>query len=362
MGEKPRGEYKDLQLQLLKYEEKAREVIDKIPFFTWEAFEKKYLQNRGATDTVSLAYDDKIKLLTEAGRIGYAVNFECAQGSLNRFNPNLKFADITPELLEKYERSMLELGNSKTTISMYLRTLRTLFNDAIHAGDIVPELYPFRKNERDVKKYQIPEARNIKKALKMSEIAKIFNYKAKAGSYREMAKDYWIFIYLSNGINVKDLCRLRFENISGKVLTYTRAKTSRQKTAKQIQVILRPESLAIIKKWGNKKKDNKTFVFPVLTGKETPEKERQLVQQLTRVINDNMRKIAEELEINQSTTSYAARHSFATILKRSGANNTLISELLGHSNLKTTQSYLDSFEKDYLEEQTNALTDFSSLK
>jgi site-specific recombinase XerD len=41
-----------------------------------------------------------------------------------------------------------------------------------------------------------------------------------------------------------------------------------------------------------------------------------------------------------------ARHSFATILKNSGAPVAFISETLGHTSSKTTESYLKSFESE----------------
>lgn len=49
-------------------------------------------------------------------------------------------------------------------------------------------------------------------------------------------------------------------------------------------------------------------------------------------------------------TTYVARHTFATVLKRSGVNIAIISESLGHSDLSTTQIYLDSFENDQIDE------------
>ena len=45
---------------------------------------------------------------------------------------------------------------------------------------------------------------------------------------------------------------------------------------------------------------------------------------------------------------HMARHSFATILKRSGVDIALISELMGHSDLTTTQIYLDSFDEEQI--------------
>lgn len=71
-----------------------------------------------------------------------------------------------------------------------------------------------------------------------------------------------------------------------------------------------------------------------------------------------MKTIAKELEISADVTTYAARHSFATILQRSGVNTSFISEALGHSNIKTTQNYLAGFEDDSKKEIAKLLTDF----
>ncbi len=48
--------------------------------------------------------------------------------------------------------------------------------------------------------------------------------------------------------------------------------------------------------------------------------------------------------------TYVARHSFASVLKKSGVNIALISEALGHSDLATTQIYLDSFDNEQVDE------------
>jgi site-specific recombinase XerD len=58
-------------------------------------------------------------------------------------------------------------------------------------------------------------------------------------------------------------------------------------------------------------------------------------------------------------TTYFARHSFATILKRSGTDIAMISDLLGHSSLGVTESYLDSFESDQISKQTDVLLSFN---
>jgi len=56
--------------------------------------------------------------------------------------------------------------------------------------------------------------------------------------------------------------------------------------------------------------------------------------------------------------THTARHSFASVLKRSGANIAYISESLGHSDLKTTENYLASFEKAERIKNAALLTNF----
>ena len=83
---------------------------------------------------------------------------------------------------------------------------------------------------------------------------------------------------------------------------------------------------------------------------------RATYQQLTKIINKYVNQVAKEVGINKKVTTYFARHSFATILKRSGANISMISDLLGHSNVSVTESYLGQFEDDKIQEQTEVLT------
>ena len=353
---------KELKGKIQDFENKATKIIGDLPFFTWTAFEKHYLQNRAAKDTIKQAFEDYSNELRQAERIGSAVSYECAMNSLDKFEAGAKFTDITPEFLRRYEKTVLSEGKSITTVGIYLRSLRTLFNNAINEGLLTKDLYPFKLG--NVKgRYEIPTGNNIKKALSLSDIELIYNYQPEAGTMKERAKDYWIFMYLCNGINVKDLCLLKYENIKGDVMEFVRAKTARTKRkVEPIRVTITADVKAIIEKWGNADKAEKNYIFPVLEKGLTPERERQLIQQLTHVLNDHMKSIAKELGIDSSLTTYVARHSFSTVLKRSGASTEFISEALGHGNLKTTQNYLGSFEDENKKEVVKALTAFRKLE
>lgn len=67
-------------------------------------------------------------------------------------------------------------------------------------------------------------------------------------------------------------------------------------------------------------------------------------------INKELKLLASELEIDADVTTYVARHSFASILKNTGVNIALISQALGHQDIKTTEIYLSKFDDKQMDE------------
>jgi integrase/recombinase XerD len=354
-GSRPRQEFKELQLRFNTMEKRAADIIKDLPEFTFGAFEKKYLGQTQVEQDVYSLYDHYIKMLSKEGRVGTASSYSCSLKSLKSFHARkLYFDKVTPEFLKEYERWMVAEGNSLTTVGIYLRALRTICNLGIEKGAIDQQAYPFGK-----RKYQIPAGRNIKKALTLDDIKKIMDYQTQSDTER-WSRDIWIFSYLCNGINIKDIARLKYSNIGKDKITFIRAKTERTsiKNLKPIVAMLTPEALHVISRWGKTPAHPDAYVFGILVDGVTPERERALVQQATKTINKYVKKIATAVGIDKDVTTYTARHSFSTILKRSGAPIEFISESLGHHDLKTTEHYLDSFEDDVKKKYAGLLTDF----
>lgn len=343
-----RGKLKESRTKVFFQLQKARNIIDKLKVFTFDAFEDAYFENRDVINSVSYAFDKYIDEMKADNRLGTAASYSDAKTSLEKFKKDLTFADVTPRFLKRYEREMINQGKSISTVGIYLRSLRAIFNKQ----NIDRSVYPFGKN-----KYTIPKGRNIKKALNSKEIAKIYQYEASENSMIEKARDYWIFLYLGNGMNVKDFCNLKWKNIDGEMLRYYRQKTKDStRELKEIEVSLKPQAKAIIKKWGVRSISKNNYVFPHFENDMTPESKRKTYKQINRNINKYMKRIADDLGINKKVTTYYARHSFATALKRSNVSTEMISELLGHSSLAVTENYLDGFEKDQIKKQTDVLT------
>ncbi len=354
LSEKPGKKLESISTKVQTDKIEAQKIIEAMPNFTFEAFEKKFITNRAVNDTVAGLFDAIIKKLTNNDQIGTAVSYGCAKKSIETFKPGLKLADITVTWLYSYEKWMLENKKSTTTISMYLRHLRTIFNNAISDGLINQDAYPFGK-----RKYEIPEANNTKKALTFNDVLLIVNYKAQPKTTTERMQAYWLFMLFANGLNVKDMSRLKYENIKGEFIEFQRAKTVRTKRKiEKIRVVITPEIDNIIKKFGNRSHNAESFLFPILAKGIDATRERQLIQQVTGVINDHIKIIGEAVKIDQHITTYTCRHSYATILQRSGVSIEFISESLGHSNIRTTQAYLKGFEDEKKKEVAQIFSNF----
>ncbi len=354
---KPRGNYKDLKLELIAVEQKAINIIDNLPAFSFVAFEKKYLDTKAkATDVYSL-FESYIAELHKQQRAGTAISYGNALQSFRIFAGRkvLPFENVTPDWLHRYEQHMTTQGKSLTTVGIYLRTLRIIINLAIEDGMLAKELYPFGK-----RKYQIPAGRNVKKALTLQDMQKIFDYAPQTAAEAK-ARDIFLFSYLCNGINIKNIARLRYSNIEDDKVSFVRAKTERtsKKNQKTIVAMLTAEAKEIITRWGSQPAEPNQLIFDIISDGLAPEKEVNRIKQGAKTVNKYLKRIAKSVGIEKNISTYTARHSFSTILKRSGAPIEFISESLGHHDLRTTESYLDSFEDDLKKQYAGMLTNFT---
>ena len=319
------------------------------------AFSLDALNNRlkgAASDTVNTAFRAKMDQLEHAGRVGSMVVYRGVLLGLERFaGSHIRFDAVTPSWLGRYSAFLRSEGKAQTTVAIHLRHLRAILNEARRQGMIREAQYPFGKG-----RYEIQEGEGRKMALTLEQIGMLARYEDGSDATAKY-RDYWLFLYLCNGINVADFVRLRFRDIVNGEICFVRQKTERTtRTRKEIRVIVTDRMQATIDRWGNPPAPDR-FIFPVLDGSEDAMRRKLKTQFLTRAINKRMKEVGEQLGIGPIST-YTARHSFATVLKRAGANIAYISESLGHSDLKTTENYLASFEREEREKNAEILTKF----
>lgn len=339
---------KQLKRQTVSWLDKQTLIAERIVPFTFTDFENVFYAEKTQSrkiqlnDGVNSIYEKHIQALNDEGRISTARSYQDSLTSMSSYKKNLKVSQITPDFLKGYEKWMTDNGRSLTTVGMYVRALRTIFNMAIENEVIDASKYPF-------KKYTIPAPQKISRTLKKEEIKQIINYTAKR-DVDAVALDYWVFSFISNGMNFKDIALLKYGNINGDFLEFRRAKTKRttNNNSLPIMVPLDENLLYIIKKRGNKSKKKEDYIFPILKHGLTPQQEYDHIKTFVRNTNKRLTRVGIELGLSLKVTSYVARHCFATIQKNNNAPLAYISEALGHSNLKTTQNYFGRFEDEGL--------------
>ena len=354
---KPRKEYKPIRLKLQSIENRANEIAENLNPFDFETFERlMYGGLKAKNNSVAFYYENAIAYYKRNNRIGTASNYEFSLKSLLEFHgkATLNFHHITPQWLHDYERHMTEVKKrSITTVGIYLRPLRRIFNTAIKDRVITAESYPFRKGD-----YTIPAPKSVKKALSREQLKILFQAEPETPEQKK-AKAFWFFSYSCNGMNIKDMAYLQYKNISDDTLVFRRSKTARTKRDHiPVQVPLTEFAFSVIKKYGNRKTSPETYLFPIVDHISDPETQYKQLKNFIRYVNQHFLKFAKSVGIEEKVSSYWARHSFATNAIRSGASMEFVSEALNHSNLKTTQSYFAGFRNDHKRKIAESLLNF----
>ncbi|HJH65722.1 MAG TPA: site-specific integrase [Bacteroides mediterraneensis] len=296
--------------------------------------------------TVEEFYLSLIEDLKQKGRIGNSYAYLNSYNTLRNFNKgkklNYTFSHIDVSFCKKFEDWMRSKGNKDTTLSYQFRTLRATYNKAIEAKVVAREKNPFIE-------YKLSHfnTKTIKRALSKNDILKLINANCNGQSkLRQLTHDLFSFSYLCGGISFVDIANLTRQNIVEDRLIY-----QRQKTHGNINLLLSKEASTIIAKYSTYQQEAE-YLFPILHCKRhiTPMQKSNRVHKICHQVNTELRAFAKELGITAEVTTYVARHSFATILKKSGVNIGIISQALGHQDIKTTQIYLSKFDNEQVDD------------
>lgn len=354
-----RGINKEIRLKLQSIESRANKEAKEMTVFNFKNFETKLFRKSSDQNNVKYYFDLVIKKNLNNNKIGTAESYKYTFNSLAEFSETNKKCDankltfnlITAEWLKEYQNFMLAKNRSYTTISIYTRTLRAIFNLAIGEKDISNDIYPFGK-----KGYKIPRTKKVKKALNSKQLKTLFNAVV-ININEQQAKDFWFFSYACNGMNFKDIALLKYSDIKGDKFSYNRAKTFDKTTEKsEVTIYLTDYTKGIISKYGNK--NNEDFIFNIISSQDTSEIQYKKIKNFTRLINDHIKRVAIRHDLPNEISTYWARHSFATNSLRKGASMEFISEALNHSDLSVTKNYFAGFEDEAKKDFANSLLDF----
>lgn len=295
-------------------------------------------------------------------------NFKKYNGFCNKLesylNANKKtdllFVEVTTALLSKFEAYLHTLKNERNpeaklhpnTIAINLNIFKTIINRAVEIDKLLkPEQNPFLgyKYTREVS--------TTKEKLNESEIETIENLELKEGSLIWHCRNYFLFSFYLAGIRVGDLIQLRWCNITADGrLEYRMAKTKKDRS-----IFLHDKARDILQHYFVEGCKTTDYIFPLLDSNApyakavTPEQKATLPPEMIIKLNDivgaknallnkYLNKIGTQAGISKHISMHIARHSFAKIAKDNNIDNNHLKNLLGHSNIKITETYMGNFE------------------
>lgn len=274
---------------------------------------------------------------------------------------DLDFIDITPSFISGFISYLQTLPNqrypdatlSPNTIAKHLKDLRAILHRAVDDGVIQPDDIPRKLTS-------VKETAPAITGLSSMELTKLTNLPLKENTDRWNARNAWLFAMYQGGIRIGDIIQLRWRNIVGDRLIYTMSKNG-----KQVNMILVQDAVRILKLYQKEGQRPAHYIFPYLDSNAEYarfldyEDKKTMPQDVSKkyfdVINAREARIGKMLrEIRclagiPHLTFHTARHTFALRAKEASVDNTTLKNILQHSSLNTTETYvkkLDSSRED----------------
>lgn len=243
----------------------------------------------------------------------------------------MPFKAITPAWLAAFERELREDNLRDNTISTYMRSLRSVVNQAVEKRLAKPVPYLFKHVHTGIvggPSRALPEetwqliARKPERPLPEA---------------LEEARALFILLFLLRGLPFADLVRLRRCDLTDNTI-----RICRRKTRTSLVITVEPEAMEIIKRYSHPDPDS-LYLFPFIV--EEDKDEYGQYQRALRLFNCRLEMLAILLGINVKLSSYTPRHSWATIANYHRFDKKLISNSMGHSSLEVTEKYFRAFQE-----------------
>lgn len=272
------------------------------------------------------------------------------RSTLNRVNDfvggqPLPFEAITPTWLQAFQNYLLKRMLHWNTISTYMRMLRAVYYRAVDEGRA-----PFRP--RLFKGVYTGTRVTVKRALDEQVLRRL--QKPLSSSDRlERTRLLFVLLFMLRGIPFVDIAYMRRCDLHGDLLTYRR-----RKTGAWLTVRVEPEAMRLIEKLKSRNPDS-PYLFPFVqaSGKEGY---RQYTNAL-RSFNHRLKLLSAQFQEPVSLSSYAARHSWATLANYRNFQPELICNAMGHSSVKVTETYFKRHTDDRIHEMNKSILSYLSV-
>ncbi len=221
------------------------------------------------------------------------------------------FKDFTPANVKLWDDMLHKQLTCQSSVHGYHKRLKPYIAEAIQLGLLEKSPYEgfhISRGRSNNRKYISAEERAAVEALELT-----------GGEAK--ARDLFIFACYT-GLAYADLVKITESDIQQEGEDFFLHDT-RQKTGGEYRLILLPQALAILRKYN--------FNLNIITNQKT---------------NYYLKIVGAKAKIKTPLSVHVGRHTFATWALSSGINIEVVSKMLAHADIKTTQIYAKVLQQD----------------
>lgn len=238
---------------------------------------------------------------------------------------------ITPAWLAAFEQELRRDCLRDNTISTYMRSLRSVFNQAVEKKLVTPVSFLFRH-------VHTGGDGGASRALPEEILQQIARQpEVQLPESVEKARMIFLLLFLLRGLPYVDLVQLRRCDLVGNTI-----RIRRRKTGSPLVITVEPQAMAIIERFAQSD-PHSPYLFPFIA--DVGHEEYRQYQSALRCFNQQLETLGILLGLNVRLSSYTPRHSWATLANFHQFDKKLISNSMGHSSLQVTEKYFKAFEE-----------------
>lgn len=355
-------DYRNLNARLSEIEARINEVIrnfelDRVDW-TLNQFEEIFL-NRTSKGKVKDYFENLISILKDTGHHGNAVCYSSTLHMLELFDQKFCtkiFAEIDMKFVKSFDVWLQKRECKGNTRKYYLKALRACLNKAIQDKEASDKTYPFGKGGFNISSL---EEETAKRYLTIDSMEKL-KTTVMDNQVMERTRRLFLLSYYCYGISYMDMAVLTRKNIiphnGGRYIVYKRNKTKEAKKVKPIQIKISDTIQENLDWFAEHTVLVGDYITPLVTKDYKGEELYKHIRNHFSRHNSYLKELAAELNITDlKLTSYVSRHTMAMTLQDNQVPREVISQILGHSDLATTNTYLDSFGSSVIDEAVKVL-------
>ena len=336
------------------FREYERQNID----WTLNQFENVFL-NRESKGKVKDYFESLIATLRDTNHFGNAGCYSRTLHMLELFDSKFSskvFQEIDIKYVKAFDVHLQKRGCKGNTRKYYLKALRACINKAIQDKEASESAYPFGKGGFNISSLEEETAKRYLPNYHMERLkTTVIN-----NPVLEMTRRLFLFSYYCYGISFMDAALLTKKNITcnngGNYIVYKRHKTKEAKKAKPIQIKVTNVIQELLEWFAANTILKNDYLLPIISKESKGEQLYKHIRSRFGRNGKNLKSLAAALGItDMKLTSYVSRHTMAMTLQDNQVPREVISQILGHSDLTTTNTYLDSFSSSIIDEAAKVL-------